>query len=189
MSCVSRGTFLPYIELLLKWNKIINLVSKSCNSDEIWERHICDSAKLFDFIDKDDIVVDIGSGGGFPSVVLSIMGIKEIIAVESDSRKAAFLLQASKISPNKISILNKRVEDIELKCDILTSRAFASVSGILEMCKGIYVRKKLLLLKGEKAQTEIDEALKKWDFEYHINNGVVEINYDNSNCKPKRRGR
>lgn len=188
MTDVSRETFEPYVELLLKWNQKINLVSKKCTKEEIWDRHICDSAKLFYSIDRDDTLIDIGSGAGFPGIILSIMGINEVTLIESDERKAAFLLQASKISKNKVIILNKRVEELELKCDILTSRAFASVSKILEICKNISVRKKILLLKGEKATEEIDEALKIWSFKYRIyGNGVVEINYDNSDCKPKRR--
>lgn len=187
---VSCGTFL---ELLLKWNEKINLVSKSNTKEMMWDRHIEDSKSLIDFIDFEDVIVDVGSGAGFPGVVLSICGAKNVILVESDERKAAFLLQASKISGNKIEILNQRVENLELKCDILTSRAFASIDDILNLCHNIEVRKKVLLLKGNSVMMEIEDALKNWHFKYQMhkkNNGwIIELDYDNSDCKPKRRGR
>lgn len=190
---VSRETFLGFLELLEKWNSKINLVSKD---EDIWNRHILDSAQLFKFIHPDDKILDVGSGAGFPGIVLSMMGIKDVTLVESDVRKAAFLLQAAKLSPNKITILNERIEKLDLTCDILTSRAFASVSDILNYCQNIKIRKNLLLLKGQKIMMEIEEAKNVWDFEYKIhqsvtdNSGwVVEIKYDNSDCKSERRGR
>ncbi len=190
---VSRETFAGYVELLEKWNSKINLVSKD---EDIWHRHILDSAQLFKFIHPDDKILDVGSGAGFPGIILSMIGIKDVTLVESDVRKAAFLLQAAKLSPNKITVLNERIEKLDLTCDILTSRAFASVSDILNFCQNIKIRKNLLLLKGQKLMIEIEEAKNIWNFEYKIhqsatnNSGwVVEIKYDNSDCKSERRGR
>lgn len=187
---VSRETFLPYLELLDKWNNKINLVAKG---EDIWNRHVLDSAQLFEFINPTDKIIDVGSGAGFPGIVLSLMGAKDVTLIEVDVRKSAFLLQAAKLSPNKITILNERVEKLELECDILTSRAFASINNILNLCQTIKVDKKFLLLKGQKAMIEIEEAKANWQFEYQMhkndNGWVVELRYDNSDCKSKRWGR
>ncbi len=190
---VSREIFEEYIQIVLKWNNKINLISKNISYDDIWDRHVYDSMSLINFIDSNDKVIDVGSGAGFPGIILSLMGVKDVILIESDSRKAAFLLQASKLSNNKITILNKRVENVEIECDVLTSRACASIDDLLNLCKGIKVQKKCLFLKGKKAIVEIDIASKKWDFEYQIHDKeegcIVELNYDNVDCKPKRRRR
>src|SRR5690606_9447814 len=115
-----------YQALLLKWNKAINLISKS-TEENCWERHILDSLQLLNYIqDKDIHLVDIGSGAGLPGIVLSIAGVRRVTIVESDQRKCSFLLQASKLSSNKIEIVNDRIENLKgLSCDILTARAFA----------------------------------------------------------------
>jgi 16S rRNA (guanine527-N7)-methyltransferase len=158
---------LEYIELLDKWNKKINLISKG-EFDDIWERHIFDSLQLLKFVDQKDHILDVGSGAGFPGILLAINGMKNVTLVESDSRKVAFLLQASQLAPCGVSILNKRIEDVELECDILTARAFASINDILRLCFKIKVRKKIVLLKGERVEEEIEEALKNWNFNYKL---------------------
>lgn len=190
-SDVSREVFKEYIELLFKWNNSINLISKNITIDEIWERHVYDCASLLDFLGPDDKLIDVGSGAGLPGIILSLGGVRNVTLIESDSRKAAFLLQASKICGNKVTVLNERVENLTLECDILTSRAFAPITNILALCNNIKVKKKCLFLKGKKAMIEIEEALGKWDFNYGIyskNEGcVVELDYDNVDCKPKRR--
>lgn len=108
-----------YQSLTLKWNKTINLVS--CNTErEFWVRHILDSLQLMKYINNQNIhLIDVGSGGGFPGIVLSIAGIKNVTLVESDVRKSIFLLQASKISTNKVNVVNQRIENVKLDCDIL----------------------------------------------------------------------
>lgn len=144
-----------YQELVLKWNRTINLVSKE-SSKEFWLRHIVDSLQLLKYIDDQDIsLIDVGSGAGLPGIVLSIAGIRDVTLIESDERKCTFLLQASKISPNKVTILNKRVEDVYLECDILTCRAFASLEKIFIYTKNIKIKDKYLLLKGENYLQEL----------------------------------
>lgn len=171
-----------YQSLVLKWNKVINLVSCSTES-EFWTRHILDSLQLMKYINSfDSHVVDIGSGAGLPGVILSIAGIKNVTLIESDERKVAFLLQAAKCSNNKIQIINDRIENVVLECDMLTSRAFASLEKIFSYTKNIMVKDKYLLLKGQGYQEEIDNAKKKWSF-YHLtydsmtsnNSKIIEI--------------
>ncbi|MDC0865245.1 16S rRNA (guanine(527)-N(7))-methyltransferase RsmG, partial [Rickettsiaceae bacterium] len=123
---------LEYSNLLLKWNKAMNLISFKTVNDILY-RHILDSLQLLKFIsDKNISLVDVGSGAGFPAIVLSICGISEVTLIESDSRKVAFLLQASDLSPGVIRIENNRVENLSLECDILTARAFSNLDSIFD---------------------------------------------------------
>ncbi len=180
-----------YQSLTLKWNKTINLVS--CNTEcEFWVRHILDSLQLMKYINDQNIhLIDVGSGGGFPGIVLSIAGIKNVTLVESDVRKSIFLLQASKISSNKVNVINQRIEAIKLDCDILTSRACAQLEKIFVYTKHINVRSKYLLFKGEQYQKEIEIAKKRWSFCHSIydsetsnNSKILEISniYDKNSC-------
>ncbi|MDD9335132.1 MAG: 16S rRNA (guanine(527)-N(7))-methyltransferase RsmG [Rickettsiaceae bacterium] len=180
-----------YQSLTLKWNKTINLVS--CNTEhEFWVRHILDSLQLMKYINDHNIhLVDVGSGGGFPGIVLSIAGIKNVTLVESDVRKSIFLLQASKISTNKVNVVNQRIENVKLDCDILTSRACAQLEKIFVYIQHINVRNKYLLFKGEQYQKEIEIAKKRWSFchsmydsETSDNSKILEISniYDKNSC-------
>ncbi|WP_341756867.1 MULTISPECIES: 16S rRNA (guanine(527)-N(7))-methyltransferase RsmG [unclassified Candidatus Tisiphia] len=180
-----------YQSLTLKWNKTINLVS--CNTErEFWVRHILDSLQLMKYINNQNIhLIDVGSGGGFPGIVLSIAGIKNVTLVESDVRKSIFLLQASKISTNKVNVVNQRIENVKLDCDILTSRACAQLEKIFVYTQHINVRNKYLLFKGEQYQKEIEIAKKRWSFchsmydsETSNNSKILEISniYDKNSC-------
>ena len=157
-----RQALLDYQKLLLKWNKAINLIGKSTISN-CWSRHIEDSLQLFNHIDnKNQHILDVGSGAGLPGMVLSIAGAKSVTLIESDSRKVSFLKEASKLSDNEVTILNQRVEQIEgLECDILTARAFAKIGDLLDMTQHIRVKNKYLLLKGKNFMQEIKDAQKE----------------------------
>ena len=164
---------LNYQNLLLKWNKVINLISRNSEKD-IWERHILDSLQLLKYIDFSDIIIDIGSGGGFPGIVLSICGVKNTVLIESDKKKSVFLAQASKLSSNKIIIVDERIDEkFNMNCDILTSRGFSSVTNILGVTEGIKIQKKMLLLKGKNYEKEIIEAQKHWVFDFNLHNSIT----------------
>lgn len=162
-----------YIDLLIKWNQKINLIGKS-TLDDIYERHIRDSMQLLKFIEPTDRVVDVGSGAGLPGIVLALSGVKDVTLVEADIRKAAFLMQASMLASHKVSIVNKRVEDVNLECDVLTARAFASINDIMKFCSKITVVKKMLLLKGRQVESEIIEAQKNWSFDYVLHPSEIQ---------------
>ena len=164
---------LNYQNLLLKWNKVINLISRNSEKD-IWERHILDSLQLLKYIDFSDMIIDIGSGGGFPGIVLSICGVKNTVLIESDKKKSVFLAQASKLSSNKIIIVDERIDEkFNMNCDILTSRGFSSVTNILGVTDGIKIQKKMLLLKGKNYEKEIIEAQKHWVFDFNLHNSIT----------------
>lgn len=193
-----------YIALLQKWNQKINLISRN-TVEEIKTRHIEDSRQLKKYIALDDRIIDVGSGAGLPGIVISIDGIADVVLIEADERKSAFLRQAAKISKNRVEVLDERVESIYgLDCDVLVARAFASIKDILSLTKNIDVRKKYLLLKGKTYRAELSEAGKEWLFEYNVHDsissdsGVIleifdvrkrENEKDNLSCKSKGRGR
>jgi 16S rRNA (guanine527-N7)-methyltransferase len=127
-------------------------------------RHIVDSAQIVAFLENEKhIIVDVGAGAGFPGVVLSILGVKNIILVESDERKASFLREVARILSLNLEIVNDRVENTFIKADIVVARGFSALDKMLDKIENIeYFR--MLLLKGENAESEISEASKNWEF-------------------------
>lgn len=174
VSCEIYERLVEYQKLLLKWNKSINLISPS-TSDEIFERHILDSLQLLNFIKNKNVsIIDLGSGAGLPGIILSIAGVKKVTLIESDARKAAFLLQASRLSDEKTEIINDRIENISgLKCDIITSRAFASLEKIFAFAKNIALKDKYLLHKGATYEQEIADAEKHWLFKSKVHDSIT----------------
>jgi 16S rRNA (guanine527-N7)-methyltransferase len=166
---VPRGTIDKYIELLLAWNKKINLVS-IVDEQELIDRHILDSLQLVDYIDESEVVFDIGSGAGFPGLILSFAGVKEVNLVEKTVKKADFLAVAASLSENKINVINRNVRELKVEsCDVITARAFASLEDILFLTKGIAKKNtRYILQKGRNVEEEIKKASKKWTFQYII---------------------
>jgi 16S rRNA (guanine527-N7)-methyltransferase len=167
---VSRETFLRlqiFSELLEKWQKRINLISSSTVSD-VWMRHIIDSAQLIDYIKPESRVADMGSGAGFPGMVLAIMGMKPITLIESDVRKVAFLREAARVSDVDINIVNQRVESTSLRdFSVITARGFASIAKILDSLDNrLSKSSNILLLKGKDYIQEMEDARGDWAFDY-----------------------
>ena len=97
----SRG-FLSYYELLIKWQKKINLVSSGIHIENAWERHFLDSLQLLKHIDKhSQKIADIGTGAGFPGMALAISGAADMHLVESDAKKIAFLKRGGAYNENQ----------------------------------------------------------------------------------------
>jgi len=174
MTDVSRERIKAYSKLLLKWNGTINLISPN-TIQEVLERHINDSLQLLSYIPSRDIsIIDLGSGGGLPGIILSLAGVKKMTLIESDSRKAAFLLQAAKISGEEVIVINDRLENIaDLECDIVTSRAFAELNKIFYLSRHIKIKDKYLLHKGKKYQEEILAAKKHWLFDNKVHDSIT----------------
>lgn len=171
---VSRETFLAlekFAELLLKWNQKINLVSKKIDSEELWQRHIFDSAQMISFIPENKTkIIDFGSGAGFPGLILAILGGYQVTLIESDQRKCAFMQEAAAKFNLQAHIITSRIEDVKpLDCDIITSRALAPLVKLLEYAEPFLEKDNfMLLLKGQNVVEEIREASIYWDFEYKI---------------------
>ena len=167
---VSHGTFeklSAFVEILKKWQKTINLISPS-TIPNIWHRHIIDSLQLIDYVSPDDKIIDLGSGAGFPPIILSILGSKNITLVESDVRKVAFLKEVSRELTLDTNIICGRVENVALDSfSLITSRGFASLEKTLSLIGDkITSNHKLLLLKGKNYLAEINEIKQKWGFDY-----------------------
>lgn len=153
-----------YVEFLLKWNQKINLISKKTVPD-VWNRHIFDCAELKKHIGDEESVVDLGAGAGLPGLVLEMMGVSDVVLVESDERKACFLREAKRHLGLNCEVVNERVEKIDGAFDVVVARGFASVDRILFLVKNIKC-KRFLLLKGASVDAEVEAARKNWSFEY-----------------------
>ena len=157
-----------YVALLEKWQRQINLVSKATLED-VWNRHILDSLQIYPLIpDTAKTVVDLGSGAGFPGLVLALFsktyGGPEVHLVEADSRKCAFLKEVNSQTTAGAVIHERRVESItELKTDVVTARALAPLRKLLKLAVRFEAGDTTyIFLKGEKAQEELTEAQKDW---------------------------
>ena len=126
-----------YEALLRKWQARINLVS-AATLEYIWTRHFADSAQLLSFAPEARHWIDLGSGGGFPGIVVALLlkahGSGQVTLVESDSRKAAFLREVSRETSAPAVVVNARAETLapDLDLDVVTSRALAPVSRMAE---------------------------------------------------------
>lgn len=165
---VSRETIedlSSYLDLVILWNGRLSLVGSS-ESRQLWSRHIVDSARLMSFLKPGQRVVDLGSGAGFPGVVLALIARKrfkvEIVLCESDVRKRAFLyLVSGTLRINCIIIPNLAVLT-EGKCDLIVSRAMGSMSHVvMHLVDCRKARTKLALLKGKTIDKEIRESSRK----------------------------
>ena len=168
---VSRETlehFRAYEALLRKWNARVNLVGPKTLADP-WRRHFLDSATLAAHLPdgrrgQPPVILDLGSGAGFPGLVLSILGAGDVHLVESDQRKAVFLQEASRVTTANVTLHNTRLEDLApFPVDVFTARAFAPLSRILAYMEP-FNRSGLtgLLLKGEGVEVELTDASKEW---------------------------
>ncbi len=150
--------------LLVRWTQRINLVSKSTLPD-LWRRHILDSAQLVSHIPSDaHRLADLGSGGGFPGLVLAAMTDLDIHLIESDGRKCAFLREAARTMGKAVTIHNTRIESAPgIDADIVTARALAPLGQLLTYARPILRQDgKCLFLKGTTLQTELTDAKKIW---------------------------
>lgn len=167
---VSRETFERlriYRDLILKWQPALNLVGPD-TIGQLWWRHIIDSAQLYPYIEENAgaSLCDLGSGAGFPGMVLAIMGHHPVTLVDSDRKKNIFLKEAAlatKISP---TIFCERIENLREKFSIITSRACAPLTQLLEYAFPLLEKSgSLFLLKGATADTEIITATHQWNFD------------------------
>ncbi|MFA5899207.1 MAG: 16S rRNA (guanine(527)-N(7))-methyltransferase RsmG [Hyphomicrobium sp.] len=175
---VSRETIeklLAYEALLRQWQKTINLVAPS-TLESIWSRHFTDSAQLLGLAPADaKRWLDLGSGAGFPGLVLAIMlasreGAK-VTLVESDSRKAAFLAEVGRRTGAPVDIRPERIEKTATQSklgavDVITARALAPLPRLLELAAPVFSPQTLgLFLKGREAEAEVEAARARWTFE------------------------
>ena len=174
---VSRETITSlkkYEDMLIKANKTLNLVGNSTIKD-IWTRHFLDSVQLIDFIDKNDnTLVDIGSGAGFPGLVLAI-ALKDkkfplkIKLIEKSPKKVKFLSDLINILHLDVKVINQNIfeEPKKLLEDVFVARAFKPLKIILQLIHNKAVNlKKIFIFLGKTGKKELLQASKIWDIEY-----------------------
>lgn len=174
---VSRETpekFNRYAELLLKWQGAINLVSETTLND-MAERHFLDSAQLIKYIPNKQIkLADMGSGAGFPGLVLAMLGIADVHLIESDVRKATFLREVSRETNTPVTVHDDRVEDIAIpNIDLVTARALAPLRELMTMAQKLGAPS-CLFLKGEKTVEELEKARKRFSFDVEIHQSITD---------------
>ena len=159
-----------YLFKLKNINQKLNLVGASTLIN-LWDRHINDSLQISKFIpNKNSTIIDLGTGGGFPGLILNIYGYNNILLVDSKFKKIKFIRDFAEENKIKIKTKCSRVENIKnLKFDFITCRAFAPLVKILDYSP-IFSKKNtsLLFLKGRNVKKEIYDAKKKYTFHHTL---------------------
>ncbi len=157
-----------YADLLIRWQARINLIG-SGTVDETWRRHFVDSAQLFSLVEQPhEPLIDLGSGAGFPGLVLAIMGLPNVTLVESNARKCAFLREVARITGTSVEIVNSRIEMFHVKHRVqtVTARALTELDGLLNYAHPLLADDGICLFpKGKNVEAELTAASKRWNME------------------------
>jgi len=171
---VSRETFdrlVAFEQLFLKWNRSINLAAPS-TLDDVWRRHILDSAQLARIAPQAKRWVDLGSGGGFPGLVLAFLLAERegaaIDLVESNRKKASFLQAVIGQFGLPARVVARRIDDsypLVLEPEIVTARALAALPALLDLSAPWLTKGATALFhKGRDYRTEVEESTHRWGF-------------------------
>jgi 16S rRNA (guanine(527)-N(7))-methyltransferase RsmG len=159
-----------YEKILIEYNKKINLISKSTEKD-IYNRHFIDCAQVIDFLNNNQNLLDLGTGAGFPGIVLKIVSNDfgknlNIALIEKSKKKCIFLNFLKKQLNIDISIVNQRYEDFKIsKKHSIITRAFKNIKETIDLAyKNLSNIENLIMLKGKNHINEINEAEKKYMF-------------------------
>jgi 16S rRNA (guanine527-N7)-methyltransferase len=163
-----------YAELLAHWQKSINLVAPS-TLPELWSRHFADSAQLRSLAPDVRLWLDLGSGAGFPGLVVAILQAQRpgfrMHLVEANHKKCAFLAEVARATSAPVDIHAMRIEDLaekaqSLKPDVVSARALAPLPRLLELAEPFMGEgTKGLFLKGRETEAEIEAARDRWAFD------------------------
>ena len=166
-----------FINILDSYQKNMNLIGKSTRPS-IWERHILDSAQIEKHLHKEDnkyITIDVGTGAGFPGIVLATLGRKDLLLCEKSKKKILFLNVIAKECDLNIKIFEDKVERLKVSnVRTIISRAFAPLEGMLRKVRHfIYSDTTLVLHKGKTYMEEINQAKKFFSFSYKCYNSIT----------------
>lgn len=153
---------------LLRWNRRINLIGRG-TTGEIVRRHIEDSSQIIDIKSKNSPWCDLGTGAGLPGLVVAILQRGEIARmtlVEADRRKATFVEHIVRKLDLDVTVINRRIEDIDpLGADIVSARALAPLPRLLDLATRHGSENATYIFpKGARAEEEIDAARERWRF-------------------------
>jgi 16S rRNA (guanine527-N7)-methyltransferase len=152
-----------YAALLRKWQPAINLVGPR-TLDDLWRRHMLDSAQLQPLLPPESrTLVDLGSGAGFPGLVLAILGVPDVHLIESDQRKATFLREVSRETAAPVTVHAARAEAVApFPADVVTARALAPLPRLVDLATPFLTPATVcLFLKGQDVDAELTEATKE----------------------------
>ena len=173
----TRDILDEYAALLLKWNKTINLIAGSTEAD-LWNRHIVDATQTVSLVpDKIATLLDMGSGGGLPGMVIAIMRPElSVTLLERDTRKSAFLQEViGRLELPNAAVSCETIESHEGVYDCITARALASLT---KLCAYSYPHMRnetiCLFAKGENYANELVEAQANWAFDHTIHASAIQ---------------
>ena len=171
-----------FISMLQQGNEEINIISKETSKNEvIRERHIVDSAQIIEFVDLNSkIITDIGSGGGMPGIIISIMlkNLKKQIKVhlyEKSHHKSTFLRKVSREFKLNTEIIQINIFEAQnLESGTIMVRAFKPLPIVLDLvCKNFSSYKNLILFMGKNGEKILEETLKVWDFDFEKKKSIT----------------
>lgn len=170
---VSRETIdklRAFEDLLRKWTRKINLVSQH-TLDDLWERHILDSAQVYEIAPHFKRWVDLGSGGGLPGVIIAVIAAEKapdakVHLIESDQRKCVFLRSALRELDVPGEVIAKRIDDVDpMAADIVTARALADLDQLLSFAsRHMQSSGTALFPKGARWSEEDQSARSQWSY-------------------------
>lgn len=181
---VSRETIdrlKEFEKLVLKWTKHINLIAPATTPD-IWDRHIVDSIQLYQYSPKPfKSWADLGSGGGFPGIVLAIVARQmvpdaQFTLVESDTRKATFLRTSIRELDLNANVVADRLENAEpIGADVISARALSPLTGLFSMItRHIGPNGIAIIPKGRAYEAEIAKAKENWRFDLQCQPSITD---------------
>jgi 16S rRNA (guanine527-N7)-methyltransferase len=171
-----------YAETLEHWQKRTNLVSPS-TLPVLWSRHFADSAQLCGLAPKARLWLDLGSGAGFPGLVVAVIQAGRpdfhMHLVESNRKKCAFLAEVARETKASVDIHAMRIEELaecaqSLKPDVVSARALAPLPRLFELAAPFFGEgTKGLFPKGREAETEIAAARQEWEFAFRLSPSIT----------------
>ena len=185
---VSRETlndFELFIPMLKKGNEEINIISKETAKNEvIRERHIIDSAQIIEFVDlNSNIITDIGSGGGMPGIIISIMiknqkNLAKVHLYEKSHYKSSFLRKVSRDLKLNTEVMQENIFEAEnLDSGTIMARAFKPLPIILDLVyKNFSSYKNLIVFMGKNGEKVLEETLINWDFDFEKKKSITSEN-------------
>ena len=168
-----------FVKELISFNKRYNLISKSTEK-LVWHRHVLDSAQLCKFVkfNNNEFLSDLGSGAGFPGVIIDIFNDNlnfHVKLYEKSPVKADFLNKIKNIIDSNYSVINEDVKNQELSSEYVVCRAFKKLPEIIKISRENNKKNhKIIILKGKSAHKEIINASKQYELKYKLEESITD---------------
>ena len=166
-----------YASLLSRWQSKINLISTN-SLQQAWHRHFLDSAQIYLMSPrKAASAIDVGTGAGFPGLVLSIMGMKNVQLVEQNKKKCAFLYEVIRETEASATVHPCKIENLLVKdYDVVLARAFMPLDGLLKVVRPFFGKDTVgIFPKGSRVNEELTAASKNWKMKTVIKQSITSL--------------